>query len=535
MIRTRRLPGSVLLASGLVLGSWACRSNPPAPQSGDEPTLVVMLVVDQLSEDLLERYEDVYTGGLRRLLDDGHRFDAATYDHASTETAPGHTTISTGVHPSRHGIVGNTWSERDGDDWRSEYALLQSGSPILGLPDREGRGPENILRTGLADWVMAQDPESRVFSVSGKDRAAIGLAATAPGQVYWLERYAGLFVTSLHYRSQLPDWVSDFNQNELLDLYRDTLWTSVVPEELKARSYSDTSRYEVDGEEHSPFPHRVSDLVDATDPSEVHYWRWTFTPFTDRVVTEFALRAIREEELGQRGHRDYLGLSLSAVDLVGHRFGPGSREQLDNLLRLDRELGRFFSVLDQEVGPGRWVLAMSADHGVLPIPEVLAEGGVDARRLGRSERIDLYAAVEGARFLSGDSQEAAKSAALEMPFVAQAYTFGEIERGESADSFAVLYRNSHSASRIPAFEERSGVYVRLRPNYLRWGANATTHGSPYYYDRNVPLIFLGAGVRPGRSSEPVSIVDAAPTLARLAGVSAPDDLDGRVLDVALTR
>lgn len=493
-----------------------------------------MLVVDQLGADLMERYDDLYTGGLRRLLDEGHAFEQATHDHANTYTGPGHVTLATGVHPSRHGIVGNEWFVQDGDEWREVHALEQLDSRLLGLPERPGRGPANIQRGGLADWIVAADSEARVVSVSGKDRAAIGMAATASGHVYWLDRWAARFVTSEHYRSEMPEWVVDLNETELPDLYGDTLWTSAVPEDVRARSRPDTTAYELGGE-HTYFPHRPSDRVDPTDPAEVNNWRWTYSPFSDRAVTVFAIRALREEALGQRGHLDYLGVSLSAPDLVGHYYGPLSREQLDNLLRLDEELGRLFSALDEEVGRGRWVLAMSADHGVLDIPDLLAEDGVYADRLDRGDRADLLAALEGASFLAGDSREAAKEAVLELPSVQAAYTFDEIEAGTAVDSFAVLYRNSHSDERIVHLESRSGVYARLLPNRLEWGAPVASHGSPYYYDRHVPLIFLGAGVRTGSSAEPVATVDAAPTLARLGSIPAPADLDGRVLESVLAR
>jgi len=525
----RRALGTLVVLPLLV----SCGSA-PAGSAEDEPALVVLLVVDQLASDLLERYDDLYTGGLRRLLDDGRSFENATHDHANTFTAPGHVTLSTGVHPTRHGIVGNDWYDLENGEWRAVYSLEDLDSPIVGFPDLPGRGPANIERTGLADWVLAADPEARVVSISGKDRAAIGMAAQAPGEVYWLERYGGLFVTSEHYRDELPRWVADFNARDLPALYSDTLWESIVPASARSRSRPDSSRFEFD-REHTAFPHRPSDRVDPADPRAVNEWRWRDTPFLDRVVFAFAARALSELELGRRGHVDFLGLSLSSVDLIGHYFGPGSREQLDNLLHLDRELGRFFTLLDDEIGRGRWVLAMSADHGVLDIPEELAARGVDAERLTNRHRNDFRAAIEGARFSTGDAPGAVKDALLGMPFVTAVYTFDEIEGGQPADSFAVLYANSHSRSRIVAFESRFGAYALIKENALPWGSAPATHGSPYYYDRHVPLIFLGGGIRAGTSTERAATVDAAPTLARLAGVPAPSDLDGRVLAPVLAR
>jgi predicted AlkP superfamily pyrophosphatase or phosphodiesterase len=524
-----RLDRVAALALLPLLGS--CASTPAGSAEGDQPSLAVFLVIDQLTSDLLEGYEDLFTGGLRRLLDDGQRFDNATHDHANTYTAPGHVTLSTGVYPARHGVVGNDWFVEEGDEWRAVYSLEDLDSPILGFPELPGRGPANIQRTGLPDWILANDTEARVVSVSSKDRAAIGLAANAPGDVYWMERYGGRFVTSEHYRSALPQWVEEFNENDLPTLYSDTLWESIVPPAARSRSRPDSSRFEFD-REHTAFPHRPSDRVDPTNERAVNDWRWRDTPYPDRAVLALAVRALQERELGLRGHLDYLGVSLSQVDQVGHRYGPGSREQLDNLLRLDQELGRFFDALDEQVGRGRWVLAMSADHGVLEIPEELAARGVDAGRLTRADRVDLRAALEGARFTSGEDQEAAKQAILDLPFVATAYTFEEIESGQPVDSFAVLIANSHSRSRIVHVEARSGVYARLRENVLRTSTQAT-HGSPYLYDRHVPLIFLGGQVPSGVSTEPVATVDVAPTLARLVGVDAPNDLDGRVLDAVL--
>jgi len=520
------------LTAVLLLLATACQRPSAVPPHGG-PGLVVLMVVDQLPAELLERYDTLFTRGFRRLLDDGYRFENATHDHAFTETAPGHTTLSTGVYPSRHGIVANTWSERSGDGWRSVYSVEDLDRKILGAPDLPGRGPANIERPGLADWIAASDPGARVVSVSRKDRAAIGMAAQALGDVYWLADRGGRFITSDAYRSQYPDWVSRFNESTMPRIYADTVWESIVPAAARALTRPDTSRYELDGV-HTAFPHRPADLGDDGSAEAVNHWRYEYTPFPDRAVLSLAIEAIRDLELGQRSSVDYLGVSFSQTDLVGHHFGPESREQLDNLLRLDAVVGELLSYLDDTVGPGRWVLALSADHGVLPIPEELATEGVDAKRLGRTERTQFMDAIQRA----ADGGEDAVAHALEdLPFVSRAYTFDEIEAGQAADSFAVLYAHSHSRERLGRFEERWGVDARLGPDILSWTAASTpaTHGSPYYYDRHVPLIFLGASIPATVSEERAATVDVAPTLAHLAGVPAPDDLDGKVLQGVVGR
>jgi hypothetical protein len=485
---------------------------------------------------LLHDYAAHYTRGLRRLLDQGFRFEHATHDHASTETAPGHVTLATGVHPTRSGIVGNTWFEREGTGWRSVYSMEDPDSPILGHPELPGRSPANLHRGGLPDWMVAQDADARVVSVSRKDRSAIGLAACARGEVYWLAPEAGVFVTSEYYREDYPGWVSDFNRRVMPEIYADTLWESTVPPEAAALTRPDTSLWELDGV-HSAFPHRPADTGDDEDAASRNRWRFETTPFPDRATVSLAMEAVRALELGRRGSVDYLGVSLSQVDVVGHDFGPRSREQLDNLLRLDAELGRFLDFLDEAVGPGRWVMAVSSDHGVLEIPEHLAEAGVPAVRLTRAHRQQLLDRMqEGlASAGSGSREEAVKRAVATLPFVAGAYTFEDVERPSTADSFAVLIGNSHSRERAVDLSERWGVYVRYHPNALAWVTIATTHGSTYYYDRHVPLVFLGAGIEPGVSAERVATVDVAPTLAALAGITPPSDLDGRSLEGLLAR
>jgi predicted AlkP superfamily pyrophosphatase or phosphodiesterase len=318
--------------------------------------------------------------------------------------------------------------------------------------------------------------------------------------------------------------VRRFNEREMPELYADTVWESTVPRAAASSSRPDTSRWEFD-RQHTTFPHRARDHADMTNPYAVNLWRWDYTPFPDRAVAFFALEAVRALELGQRGSVDFLAVGLSQTDRIGHAFGPGSREQLDNLLRLDVELGRLLDGLDREVGAGRWMLALSADHGVLEIPEHLADEGVLAGRITRAQRIEVAERIQAA--MPG-GEWAMREAVVSLPFVADAYTFEELEQGQPADSFAVLYANSHSRTRIVGASARSGIYVRYPPNFLQT-TSQTTHGTPYYYDRHVPLVFLGAGIRPGLVSERASSVDVAPTLARVARVPAPGDLDGRAL------
>jgi len=519
----------VVVLALLVIGcQTASRFAEPPGESG---SLVVLVAIDQLRPDMIDRYDPLFTGGFRRLLEDGYRFSNATHDHAGTFTAPGIVTLATGVHPSRHGIVGNNWSEfRDGS-WTQVYSMEDPDAAILGYPAMPGRSPANLRRGGLPDWILTRDPNARVVSISQKDRAAIGLGARAMGEVYWLSGPAGRFITSEFYHSEYPEWIVRFNDDEMARVYSDEVWENTTPPDYHRLTRPDTSSYELDGV-HTFFPHRAADRVDPSDPAGMNMWRYEETPLPDAAVLALANRAIRELELGRRSSVDYLGISFSQVDLIGHRFGPFSREQLDNLLRLDQVLGELFDNLDRQVGRDRWVLALSSDHGVLPIPEHLAEQGEAATRFGRPERLALRETinqvVQGG--LEGEAlTDAVRDAVASLPFIASAYTFDEVTSGAAQpDSFATLFGHSHFKGRPLNFAGRNGVHVRYPPNTLTSG-QPTTHGSPYGYDRDVPLFFLGAGVRSGVSSNPVATVDVAPTLAALSGVRAPNGLDGRSL------
>lgn len=504
------------------------------PREG--PRLMVMVVVDQLIPDLLERYDEHYSGGLRRLLDEGFRFGNAAHDHGVTETAAGHATLSTGVMPKTHGIVANDWYEFDAaGEPRDVYAVEDSLSPIVGIPGRAGRSPRNLERGGMADWVLDADSGAHVVSVSKKDRAAVTMAGRAPGHVYWLDAEEGRYVTSTWYRQALPGWVEDFNREARTRFLSDSVWHSTIPAGLeRVVPRGDEASYEADGI-HTTFPHRFHDEADSSSPEEFNEWM-AERPMVDAATLGLAMTAVRELGIGQDDIVDYLSVSLSQVDYVGHRYGPHSVEQFDTLLRLDRLLGEFLAFLDEEVGPGAWVLAFSADHGVQPVPEYLQELGQPGGRVGSRDfraaaRLVQDALADGAGALSGPEQERVAEVLEELDFVADAVTEAELAGEPSADSLIRLQQNSWFAGRMAGPMHRYGVHleIRLTPGTVEYTGGGTNHGSPYWHDRHVPLIFLGAGVRPGRSDQRVRTVDVAPTLAALAGIPAPADLAGRDL------
>lgn len=497
------------------------------------PKLVVTVVVDQLRADVMEHYSPAFTGGFRRLLDEGFRFSQATHGHARTSTAPGHATLSTGVFPSRHGIVGNSWQQRVGVQWQPTYAVADRESPILDFEDvtvLEGRSPKTMERDALPDWITAADSDSRIVSISKKDRAAVPLGGQSAEHVYWILPELARFVTSTHYRDSYPGWLRDFNEKRMPEIFAEEVWESGIPDEFRALAREDTASFEFDGI-HTSFPHVGADETPDTTWQTRNVWR-SDLPYSDAAVRELAITALDELDLGQRDNVDYLAVSFSATDRVGHQFGPFSPEVLQTLLELDQSLGLLLEALDSTVGEGRWVLGFSADHGVVTMPEHARTLGIDhADRILRDETLAKLTEILSAAATGGGSPDdlavrlAQRAEALDE--VAAAYTHHDLTLGTPADSFAVLYRNSYYPGRAWGELARWGVELRFGEDDYVGFPTGTNHESAYYYDRAVPVIFLGGVVQAGISHDPVYTVDFAPTLAALAGIRTPDDLDGR--------
>lgn len=535
----RRLLIPALAAATLFAG---CSTTPDADP--EPPALLVLVTIDQLRGDLIERYEPVFEGGFRRLLDEGLLYTAASHNHSSTSTAIGHTTLATGRYPVNHGIVGNSWAERNDDgSLRSVYGVEDADSPILDYPTADGRSPRNIRADALGDWLFQQSPDSRSLAVSTKDRGAITTAGqSSDHNVYWWMPSDGRYVTSAFYQSDYPAWVQRFNRERIPQLLADSVWQHSVDEAQRGLARRDDAPYEGDGR-NTTFTHYRSDEVITDALSAQNNW-WRATPFADRATLEFALEGMTQLELGQRGVTDYLSVSFSATDYVGHKFGPLSQEQLANLHALDGALGRLFDALDAQVGAGNWVLGLSADHGVVNVPEYQQEQGQLGYRSGAADELlmaeTILIAAETAFAADPADTLAARRAIAEaveaLDFVADVMVpEDELLQGEPADSFVALFQQSYTPGRLQGITEWDLPMRYTEGTYDSTSPTGTGHGSPYWYDRWVPVAFLGKGVAPGRSAEAVYTVDVAPTLAGLGGVSAPSDLDGRVLEVGERR
>ena len=502
----------------------------PTEAAQEAPRLVVLLVVDQLPAEILDRYDDLFTGGLRRLRDDGLRFTNATHDHAITETAPGHATIATGTEPRQHGIASNEWWEAtDGPQFDLILNVVETETPTLGEPRLAGASPARLMRDGLADWLLDASPGSRVVSVSGKDRGAVLLGGHAAEDVYWFSPDLGRFVTSVHYADEYPGWIDDFNDDVVPGFRTDSVWALEVPEHLRDRARPDATAGE-EGGDGPTFPHTLG-KARTYNPELGHWFWWAGTPGLDAMTLALAEVALEEADLGDDDAPDLLAVSLSATDRVGHAYGPGSLEQLDNLLRLDRDLGRFLDRVDETVGEGRAIVVLTSDHSSMDLPEVRTPQGLPGGRLTRDSVAALQDAVNraaGEATSEADRAERLAETVTTASWVDRAWTHAELENPPAApDSFTVLQVNAYYPGRFAGLLSRAGVEMQLGEGILTWSIpTGTTHGSPWYYDRHVPWIMAGGGIQPGVRPERVSVADIAPTLASLLGLPVPGDLDG---------
>ncbi|UCF36803.1 MAG: alkaline phosphatase family protein [Acidobacteriota bacterium] len=512
----------------------------------EKPRLVLLISVDQFRSDYLTRFHTAMTGGLAQLASSGVVFSEAHHSHAVTSTGPGHATLSTGAFPSRSGIVGNSWFEENGSV--DVYCVEDENSPIVRSSkaaslskSSSGRSPRNLLVTGLADWIKESDPESKAFSASRKDRASVLMGGKNPDAAFWYDASTGRMVSSSYYMKQLPEWLGEFNREPYPLRYFGEFWKRSETDPTAAMGIEQVDR----GWFPATFPYSMGGATFG--PTSSFFSDFGGTPFMDDYLVEMAKQIVREEGLGLDDHTDYLGLSFSALDSVGHSFGPHSFEVFDTIVRLDASLGELFRFLDETVGMDRVWIAFSADHGVMDLPEVRRAHSQGGHRLtdediacvqNRGQEFLVQYAAEEDWFLSGfylnyaalgrqnllrSTVEKDAARLLEScDWIRKVWTKTELEQ-PSDDPFHELFRNSYHPERSPELLVQTEEYV------LTSRGTGTSHGTPYSYDTHVPMVYLIPGIAAGGISERVHTVDVAPTIGSLLGLSLPSTVDGRDL------
>src|ERR1051325_5508864 len=576
-MRRPRTPLVLLLIVSLLLGSVAPaqrRTQPPEPK---RPRLVLLIVVDQFRYDYLERFGDLFVpNGIKRLMRDGASWTQSNYDHMPTYTAPGHGTMMTGAYPAESGIIGNEWLDR-APGKRVTSVTDESVKVLGGGPTEIGSSPSRLMTSTVGDELrLATNDRAKVIGISVKDRSAILPAGRHANAAYWFSTMSGNMVSSTYYFNQLPAWVTTFNATRPADKYFGAKWERLLPEdEYVKRAGPDSPSWEaVSGSgDTNAFPHTITG--GATSPGQAFYWGLDYSPFTNEMLVSFAQQAIVNEQLGQDDDTDVLTVSFSANDYVGHRYGPYSQEVMDVTLRTDRQIATLLDFVDARVGLSNTLIALTADHGVSPIPEHAAALGLGGARL---KTADLFAVIRKAisakynpqgkspdpsadyllkyneggtmqdYFMNGnlyfnydalrrdgvsveEFSQVVVAAALTMPGVARAFSRTQLLRGATSITDPIERRVLHGF-----YPSRSGDVVVVPEPYKYLGDTITaTHGSVYSYDTHVPTIIMGVGVTPGRYFEAATPADIAPTLSALLRITPPSNATGRVLVEALKK
>jgi predicted AlkP superfamily pyrophosphatase or phosphodiesterase len=560
------------LALCLLLVLVGISSGQRRPQPNDRPKrprLVLLIVVDQFRYDYLERFGDLFAAnGLRRLLRDGASWTQSNYDHFPTYTAPGHGTIMTGAYPAETGIVGNDWPDRT--TGKRVSSVSDTSEKVLGgKPDDRASSPRRLMSSTVGDELrLVTNDRSKVIGVSIKDRSAILPAGRNANAAYWFSITSGTMVSSTYYFDQLPAWVASFNNPRPADQYFGKKWERLLSEsEYIKRAGPDSPTWETvtaAGDTNS-FPHTVTG--GASSPGPAFYTHFDHSPFSNELVLSFAQQAISHEQLGQDDDTDVLTVSFSGNDYVGHRYGPYSHEAMDLAVRTDRQIATLLDFVQTRVGLANTLIALTADHGVAPIPEHAGAIGLGGARI---KTADLLAAIRAgikARYNADDyiykfddngvardgfmngniyfnytaldrdkvnAEELAQvvgRAALTVTGVARYFTRAQLLRGATSITDPIERRVLHGF-----YPSRSGDVILIAEPFKYLGDTITaTHGSAYSYDTHVPTIIMGPGVIPGRYLEPATPADIAPTLSVLLGITPPPNATGRVLIEAIRR
>lgn len=501
----------------------------------ERPTLVVFLTIDQMRPDYFDRWAPQLTGGLGRLARRGAFFPNAFHDHAVTETAPGHSVVMSGRFPRSTGIVSNT------------AGVLDAQSPLVTSRDAPA-SPFRFRGSVLMDWIRARDPRARGLSISRKDRGAILPMGRAKQSVFWYATTNGEFTTSRYYGDTLPTWVKRVNARRTSQRLAGQSWNLLLP--ASAYAEPDSEPVEHEGAAYT-FPHTLpNDTAGAA--GELPY-----TPWMDALTLDAALEGVQALSLGADASTDILAISLSGTDYVGHRYGPDSREQHDNIVRLDRALGTFIDSLYKLRDSSSIVFALTGDHGVTSYPALAAR----RQRRAVTASYDVLPAVTALRSALRAAKVDTTAVTLEVPLIfvdRPAFMRAQADPEPILTRFIEALRKTPGIARVDRvrdFATRDTVRDAINRRWAHMippdspveivitplegaypaGARIAEHGTPYDEDARVPVIFYGPWFRSARFSERALVVDMAPTLARVVGVPPTERLDGKVLEQALRR
>ncbi len=523
-----------------------------AAQRTTKPRIIVGVVVDQMRYDYVYKYWDKYSNdGFKRLLRDGFSYEDMEYNYAPTVTGPGHAAVYTGAPPAVSGLANNEWYDRTLK--RMVYVCDDSTVQKVGAPGDNGKiSPRKLIVTTVTDELkLFSNRRAKVIGVSLKDRASILPAGHLADAAYWFDSPSGAFVTSTFYLNQLPQWVQDFNARKQPDAYLSKTWTPLLPVDQYAESAPDASPFErpYAGAGAQPiFPYDLPKIRGAS----TGYDLLTQTPYGNAIVTDFAIAAMDNENMGSRANMtDFLAMSYSSTDIIGHQFGPDAVEIEDVYLRLDLEIKKLLEYLDKKYGKDNALLFLTADHAAAHNPGYLQSlkapagyfdsktlrdslKGFYKRQFGRSDLLEFYeglqvyinaAKVADAQLSMTDVAKATAQYLRRFAGVQEVYTAEDLRNGNSVNPFFGKMQLGYAPG-------RSGdVFILIQSGWLDApaGSKGTSHGTVYHYDAHVPMLWYGWKIKPGKSYESVHITDIAPTVSAILQIMAPSGSIGHVL------
>ena len=536
--------------------SFAQTTTKTLPQNA-RPKLVVGIVIDQMRWDFLYRYYDRYSkGGFKRLMNDGFNCENTFIPYTPTVTAAGHTCIYTGSVPAIHGIVGNGFYDYSLN--REVYCSEDKSVQTVGATNDNGKmSPKNMLVTTICDELkLATNFRSKVIGIALKDRGAILPAGHSADAAYWYDSKVGKFISSSYYfkELQLPKWVQDFNASNVINNYYQKNWNTLYSVATYTQSDSDTNSYEslVLGNDQKQFPYNLTRFIDKKDFGKIRS-----TPYGNSLTFDFAKSALISEQLGKDSITDFLAVSFSSTDYVGHAFGPNSVEVEDTYLRLDKDLETFLNFLDKQVGANNYTLFLSADHGVAHNPTFLKNhklpnGGVVGSEVDKSLNDNLksiygidslcigswnYQFYLNHTLLQDKKLDKSKVVESTIAFlqniegVDRAIEYSKLEETILPRSIKEQFANGYYPNRC------GDVFVLLKPGYIddEYGGKGTTHGIWSPYDAHIPLLFYGNGIAKGKEYDKVYMTDIAPTLSSLLHIQMPSGCVGNVVKGAIKK
>jgi predicted AlkP superfamily pyrophosphatase or phosphodiesterase len=507
------------------------------------PKLVVGIVIDQMRWDYLYRYYERYdaNGGFKRMLNQGFSCENTLIPYTPTITACGHSSIYSGSVPALTGITGNFWWDKD--QMRSVYCTEDGSVSTVGSTSALGKmSPKNLLVTTICDELrLATNFRSKVIGIAIKDRGGILPAGHSANAAYWYDNTIGDWITSTYYMNELPKWVSDFNKQKLVDKYFQQGWNLLYPANTYVQSTADEKNYE--GKPLGPkFPY---------DLKGKNYGTLPVTPYGNTFTAEFAKAAVTNEQLGADAITDFLAISFSAPDYIGHTFGPNSVEEEDNYLRLDKDLGSLFDFLDSKVGKNQYTVFLSADHGVAHVPEFMAENKLPAgrvflstvtgdlnKKLKAKYNIDTlivsdenyqfhldHPKIAAAKLNEDDLMQWIIDQVSAQPGIARAFAVKDLNKVPLPARVRDMINNGY-------YPRRNGdIQIMLLPQYIdAYSAAGTTHGLWNPYDAHIPLLWYGWGIKPGKTNRETAMTDIAATIAALLHIQMPSGCVGHVIE-----